>query len=135
MASKPGPKPGTVNNPKGINQYSTSGPKQRSIVGATRVMERAFKDYHKAQDIAASNPWTSADVKGLPKNGVVKTFKNVKEREDARYKTRDRARVAHSKADDKFLNYRVETAHGKTPIPGVNSESREIYKRMRKSKM
>jgi len=45
--AKPGPKPGTVNNPKGINQYS-SGPKARPAI-ATKPRQDFFLNHLKAE--------------------------------------------------------------------------------------
>jgi len=118
MAGKPGPKPGTVNNPKGINQYSTSGPKTRSIVGAKRVLEESNKNYQKAYDYATGNFLTLDRIADIPQKGVVKVLKQARRMEIAAGEDLKVMRRKHITADTKFVNYRIQTNGGKTPTPG-----------------
>jgi hypothetical protein len=178
--AKKGPPLGTVNNPKGINQYtskgpsngrtnnrnqlkanpnvravmaglikgqldaglpvhrnvkayvgmSTSGPAQRSIVGAKRVLEQSGAKYQKAFDVSTGNPWEGKDIKDLPKKGVTKTLKDVRTREKKNEELLKKARHDYMNADDKFMNYRIQTKGS----PVATAEANSIYRRARKNK-
>jgi len=56
--AKPGPKPGTVNNPKGINQYTSKGPTRRSAVQTSArsayFNKAVAKDAKRISDVAVS---------------------------------------------------------------------------------
>jgi len=113
--AKKGPPQGTVNNPKGINQYS-KGPSQRAIVGAERVLNKASsnrKAHIEAQKVRpeAKDLWElRASVSADRKN-----WRDL------------------MNADSKFENYRIQTAYGKTP-KNVSPEANAIYKRTKKTK-
>jgi len=138
MASKPGPKPGTVNNPKGINQYSTSGPtngrtnNQRQLK-ANKPFMRTVTEY--AGEMAKVNAPVHPGLKNIlgmstsgPKQrSIVGASRVLKNSSGKGVKTL-------SNADNKFVNYRIQTSGGNTPTPGANAESLTIYKRMKKIK-
>jgi len=76
MAGKPGPKPGTVNNPKGINQYSTNNPSdQKYRDSANKINPVKVSDYLKGTAYAkkASNEAVAASLKMIDEHKFTTT--------------------------------------------------------------
>jgi hypothetical protein len=78
MANKPGPKLGTVNNPKGINQYSSSGPKTRSAVQTSARSAFFNKELDKAKELSARSPIRQKEQRLISKVFTQQTMNEAK---------------------------------------------------------